>query len=186
MKKQTLVFLSICLFVTLSCSKQKLKNSINLNCEVTTLNQEIKRITEPNGDFEVQLPKNWKREFFISENESRLYFADTTKELNKTFIIDIGLYKKKKSIDDDFFQSKLKSLETEQPITSEKISFQEKNGYLFYFKSENLNLIKNSIEIYLQNRNKSFYKIIIDVYGNENIQERFCEALNMVEKSKLY
>ena len=182
MKKQILA-------IFIGCSDNTLKNTTDFDCQSSIKIDNLKNCKEPNGNYEINLPKNWKKEFFVSENESRLYFADTTKELNQTYIADIGLYYKKTEIDENFLQEKITSIQQDNYlnlISSEKIKFQEKQGYFFHTSQVLENSEKTSLEIYLQNRNKSFFLIKIDVYGNENKTERFCEALTIIEGSNFY
>lgn len=194
MKKQkTLSSLSILIIITFlclaSCKNKKLSNSVDFICRENTEFKNLKNTKEPNGNFEMMIPTNWKKEFFVSNRESRLYFADTTKELNQTYITDIGLYENKQVIDKNFLNKKLDSIKNEDHldlITSNKITFQEKPGYIFHTTQNSKNIEKNTFEIYLQNRNRSYYLIKVDIYGNENQATRFCEALTLIEKGKFY
>lgn len=185
LKHLPIFFFYIALLIFISCTNNSLSNSLKLNCESNTQQEKTKNCIEPNGNYEVNLPKDWKREFFISENESRLYYADTTRELNKTYISDVGLYQKKTEINQTFLDGKILEI-TKEPnthlISSKKILFQEKPGYIIRTSQVD----KNRLEIYLQNKNNSFYLIKIDAYGHENQSERFCEALTIIEKSKFY
>lgn len=189
MKKHYILYFIFISITFTSCSKNKLSDQINLNCNSKSISQEFKNCKEPNGHFEINLPKHFKREFFVSEHESRLYFADTTKELTATAITDVGIYFNKKNIDVAFFNEKLKTLKQEHPnqkIQAQKINFQNKTGFYFSFNAENENFQKNRIEIFLENKNNSYYLISIDTYGEQNTEERFCEALDIIEKSYFY
>ena len=67
----------------IGCTNKNTKNPFDTECKSLTFYDNLKTCKEPNGNFEIKLPENWKREFFVSENESRFYFADTTKELSQ-------------------------------------------------------------------------------------------------------
>jgi hypothetical protein len=183
-----LLAIAIFLCVT-SCKKENLSNSLSFICSGGLELNNFKNIKEPNGNFEIKIPANWKKEFFISERESRLYFADTTKELNQSYITDIGLYQNKKVINGLFFKEKLDSIKNESHLeltSSTKISFQEKPGYILHTTQNYKNTEKNTFEIYLQNKNRSYYLIKVDIYGKENQATRFCNALSLIEKGKFY
>lgn len=172
-----------------SCKNEKLSNSLNFNCSEVPLLKNLKNVSEPNGNFQIKIPSNWKKEFFISDKESRLYFADTTKELNQAYIADIGLFQIKKKIDKKFLQEKLDEIKGKNHLelkSSKKILFKEKPGYIFHITQNLQNIEKNTFEIYLQNKNRSYYLIKVDVYGTENQTTRFCEALALLEKGNYY
>ena len=190
--KQHTIFNILAIAILLSstnCKDKKLSDSSIFTCIEKTKLSNLKRTKEPNGNFEIKIPENWKKEFFISERESRLYFADTTQELNHSYITDIGLYQNKNVIDAVFFKNKLERIKNDTLLeltSSGKIIFQEKPGYIFYTTQKKQNTEKNTFEIYLQNRNRSYYLIKVDVFGNENKESRFCEALALIEKGNFY
>jgi hypothetical protein len=190
--KQHTLYNMLAIAIVLSftnCKDKKVSVSSIFNCIEETKLSNLKETKEPNGNFEIKIPENWKKEFFISERESRLYFADTTQELNHSYITDIGLYQNKKVIDSVFFKNKLERIKNDtllELINSGNMTFQEKPCYIFYTTQNKQNLEKSTFEIYLQNRNRSYYLIKVDVYGNENKESRFCEALDLIEKGNFY
>lgn len=192
MKRQvipSISFFFVCItFLSLNgCSKNKISDHLNFSCNTNYKFTNLKACLEPNENYKINLPNNWKREFFVSKNESRLYYADTTKELHKTYISDVGLYFKKTNINQDFLVGRISELEQDygmQVIDSRNIVFQKKKGLLIYVSKETPAI--NSIELYLQNKNNSYFLIKIDVYGNENQHERLCEALSIIEISEFY
>lgn len=194
MKKQSplyssILLLTITLMSLISCTNSNLKSSINLDCSSKYKFDNLKNCKEPNGNYAINLPNHYKREFYINESESRIYYADTTKELNQTFITDVGLYRSKKEIDKKFLNEMVTSIEQEENVeltSLSKIVFKEKNGYIFHITENNKSIEKNSIEVYLANRDRSYYFIKIDIYGNENQDERLCEALSIIEGSEFY
>lgn len=167
-----------------SCSDSSISKKLKIDCSDNYDFNQLKTTKDTRGNFEMKIPSNWKKEMFVNENETRLYFADTTRELNKTFIIDIGLYFSKVKIDTDFMNSKKIQIEEGQNIELEKLSkinYKDTDGYVVQTKSSELNLNKTGIEIYLNNKNDSYYILKIDAYGMENIESRICEALNLLE-----
>ena len=184
---QILTFVTVASLI--SCTNKNTKNPFDTECKNLKTYDNLKICKEPNGNFEIELPENWKREFFVSENESRFYFADTTKELSQAFISDIGLYQKRKEIDEKFKRDKIISIKNTDElnlISLKKITFQGKEGYIFHTESSITNIEKNTLEIYLQNRNKTFYLIKIDLFGLDNLPDRICNSLSIIESSKFF
>jgi len=172
-----------------SCKKKNFRDSLELDCSQEVRFSNLKTTLEPKGNFKINIPTHWKKEFFISEKESRLYFADTTKQLNESYIIDIALHQNKKILDSEFLNKKLDSIKTTKHlklINSKKIIFQEKPGYLFHTRRNNYGIDKNTFDIFLQNRDRSYYLIRIDMYGDSNQTTRLCEALALIEKGNFY
>tara|TARA_B100000809_G_scaffold264657_1_gene321076 strand:+ start:4723 stop:5136 length:414 start_codon:yes stop_codon:yes gene_type:complete len=131
----------------------------------------------------MKIPLSWKKEMFVNQNETRLYFADTTRQLNETFIIDIGLNFSKTKIDSTFIREIKKQIQENKNtklIKESKITLKEKPGFVIQTKIEELSIEKNCIEIYLNNKNDSYYILKIDAYGKENIESRFCEAIQLL------
>ncbi|MEI6865191.1 hypothetical protein [Flavicella sp.] len=45
----------------MGCKKEKLSNSLNLICSEVPLLNNLKNVTEPNGNFQIKIPNNWKK-----------------------------------------------------------------------------------------------------------------------------
>lgn len=178
-------FLSLFIFFStllMSCSSENIQNSLEIDCDTDYEFSELTTTKDTRGNFEMKIPKTWKKEMFVNQDETRLYFADTTRQLNETFIIDIGLYFSKTIIDDAFIKNVTKEIKQNNLVQKNAITYKEKSGYAIQFFSKELNLAKNSIEIYLNNKNDSYYLLKIDAYGDQNIENRFCEALQLLNK----
>ncbi len=93
------------------------------------------------------------------------------------------------NINKKILQEKLVEIKNENSLelkNSKKILFQEKPGYIFHTTQNHQSIEKNTFEIYLQNKNRSYYLIKVDVYGAENKTTRFCEALALLERGSYY
>jgi hypothetical protein len=190
--KQNLIALIATCFISLtfiSCNSNSLKKKIGFDCDSSSAFNNLIEIKDAKLTFETQIPSNWKRELFVDNYESRLYAADTTKELNNAYIFDLGHYSGELKIDKNFktkISNEINSLNNSK-ITEEK-TFIHKEKEVFYisYSSENANITLNNIQLYLKNKNNSFYKLKIDVYGKENIEQRFCNAIELFEHTILY
>ncbi len=166
-----------------SCAEKNINNLLDIHCDNNYEFRELKSTTDTRGNFEMKIPLSWKKEMFVNQNETRLYFADTTRQLNETFIIDIGLNFSKTKIDSTFIREIKKQIQENKNtklIKESKITLKEKPGFVIQTKIEELSIEKNCIEIYLNNKNDSYYILKIDAYGKENIESRFCEAIQLL------
>lgn len=171
-----------------SCSDKKISTLLQFNCEKNYEFSELQSTKDTRGNFEMKIPKSWKKELFVSQDVTRLYFADTTQQLNETYIIDIGLFFSATTIDSDFIKKTHNNIQQDKTLSlieESGITFHKKSGFAIRTKNNELNFENNCIEIYLNNKNNSYYIIKIDAYGNENIDERFCEALQLLDYADL-
>lgn len=185
--KNSLLFLIFSVSLT-SCSKDTISSNFNYNCNYNFEYPKLQTTKDTNGNFEIKIPFNWKKEFFMSDSETRLYFADTTRQLTEAFIIDIGLYNSPQKIEEEYLKEIKKEIRNSKnaKVTDKTITFQEKPGYILEIQLTEMNINKNSIHIYLQNKNNSYYFIKIDAYGTELINKRLCEALQILDKIEFY
>lgn len=191
LKQNLIALLSACLIslTLLSCNTNSLKRNIGFDCDATSDFSNLIEIKDAKLTFETKIPSNWKRELFVDNYESRLYAADTTKELNHAYIFDLGHYSGELIIDKNFktkISNEINSL-NKSKITEAKIfTYKEKEVFYISYNSENGNIASNNIQLYLKNKNNSYYKLKIDVYGKTNIEQRFCKAIELFEHTLLY
>ena len=85
MQKELLLLIVIVL--TTSCKKTVLDKEFS--CNSTTVNGVLERNEDVKKTFSIQIPMHWKTNLFFDELQSSIYFADTTKQLTETVILDI-------------------------------------------------------------------------------------------------
>ncbi len=182
-----IAFVAFALFLT-SCGKDTIAKSLGYICDNKNELKNLKTLTDVRNNFKIDIPENWKREFFVDNYESRLYCADTTKELNSTYTFDLGHYSGKLTIDEAFIK-KAKGIATKNKsaeiLNSKIITLNGKPGYCIVTKSTNASFAYQTLQAYFKNKNDSYYFFKLDVYGSENMDTRFCEALNLLENSKM-
>ena len=172
----------LCILLS-NCSKNDLQSKLNFQCNEKNKLEALKKLTDVKNTFSIEIPKNWKREFYVSSEVSRLYFADTTRALSDAFIFDIGYLQKIQSSDSSFLTEIKKELDTEQRIFLQSGSFlrDDEKSYFFLTSSDEFGLTAQNLWIYIP-RKTFFYHVKIDVYGNENMETRFCEALQFFNR----
>ena len=171
-----------------NCTDDSIATTLKINCADNYDFTELKSSKDTRGNFEMKIPSSWKKEFFVNPNETRLYFADTTRQLDETFIIDIGLYFSKTTIDSKFIAKQKEQIQQNKNIElikENQISFQDKEGFALQTTSTNWDLKRNSVKLFLNNTNNSYYIIKIDTYGNKNTEEKLCEALQLLNHAEL-
>lgn len=166
-----------------SCSKQDLQSKMSFQCASSKPLEKLKKLTDVKNTFSIKIPKNWKKELYVSSKESRIYFADTTKELEDAYIFDIGYLQEPQTIDSNFTSNFQKELIKKNQILDQSGKFfhAEKEGYFFLSSSKNFGMSAKNLHVYISG-NTFCYRIKIDVYGDQNIESRFCEALQFFDR----
>lgn len=180
-----IVLISTCMLF-ISCNNHSIKKKLDIECNESANFEKLIKVKDAKGTFESETPSNWKRELFINNNESRLYAADTTKNLNNAYIYDLGCYSGELIIDNSFedkIKNEISTTEDSEITRSKKINYLEKEAYYIHYKTTSTHISSKSIILYLKNKNNSFYKLKIDAYGEDNTNERFCEALDIFGKT---
>ncbi len=161
---------------------------MEFDCNANTSHYSKTLIKDPKKTFEIEIPTNWKREFFIDNGESRLYCADTTKELTKTYILDLGYYEGNIELTDVFVEKiKNRILQSSDAkiLKTSKFKSHNKEGIAILYNSSFLNFKSKTLQAYLKNNNESHYLLKIDTYGEEITDRRICEALSLFENALL-
>lgn len=179
----------ICLTCFLpACDSKSIEKELGYNCNLAKDFKNLTNIKDAKLTFEVKIPENWKRELFVNNIESRLYAADTTKELNNTYIYDFGYYSGELKTDEEFqlnLHKEINSFGKSTILKKKNFKVKNKDAYFVSYKTEKEHLNSNSILLFLRNKNNSFYKLKVDVYGQNNKEQRFCEALSLLETTTL-
>jgi hypothetical protein len=166
-----------------NCSKTDLPNKLSFTCDASKSLASLKKITDVKNTFTVKIPENWKRELYVSSIESRIYFADTTKELNNAFIFDIGYLQESQVIDSNFTSNYQKTLTKKNQILAQSGKFLHatKESYFFLSSSDSFGIKSQNLSIFIPG-STFYYRVKIDVYGDQNIESRFCEALQVFDR----
>jgi len=179
----------VCILIISSCTNNTIASTLGYSCVSEKGFTNLKSLTDVKNNFEIKIPEHWKKEFFVDNSESRLYCADTTKELNSTYIFDLGHYSGKLKIDTAFIKKAKKAISkngSELILKSKKITFQNKPGYCFVSKSTSEKFEYQTLHAYISNKNNTYYLLKIDVYGTTHIEERFCEALSLFKNTQMH
>ncbi|MGB2128737.1 MAG: hypothetical protein ACPHXR_04580 [Flavicella sp.] len=178
--------LNSCFFIISlnSCKDPSLAKEFEFSCNSTTNLQSLDKQVDTRKSFEITIPSFWKKEFYIDNTTSRFYCADTLKELQDTYLLDIAHYNEKLP-GASLLKNKAKTAVFKRPegkIVSEKeFLFKDKKTYYLYSTHAENEIETHRFELYMANKNNSFYRVTVDVFGNSQIEERVCEAMSLVD-----
>ncbi len=179
--KLNIAVISAC-FLMIACQETS-ELSKDFGC-VGDLNN-IEEVADFENKFSMPIPKNWKVNLYYDNAQSSIYFADTTKQLTETTIVDVTFIKTRTTFDEDF----LKKVEINYTTTGLK---EEKNksfilgGYPSYYTIAKG--VRNSFPYSICNvfvNTKGDGKFIhakLEVYGDSLVEQRLCKGINLVEK----
>lgn len=172
--------ISILLSTLISCQKDDLASTFD--CKGTTNFSKTKEFTDVLKHFKINIPSNWNTELYYDEFQSELYSADTTKQLSKTYIVDITWHQGEVVFNDDFEQEitqKLKSKEQLQVIKSGYIKFKKLPSYYNLSQGKSLNHKYHFFQIFIKSKVDEYYTLTAKIYGDEFVNERICASISL-------
>jgi len=181
MKKLALVVIIIISII--SCQRDDLKNEFN--CKTSTNNSELKEYRDILKKFKIKLPSNWKTSLYYDEYQSKVYSADTTKNLTDTYILDIAWHQGELILNDDFAQRVKDTLaiKEQMSVVKSKFSkFQDKPCYWTLSKGKTAKYAYNNLQVYVKTEVDEYFTFTTKVYGDKNVDERICEAIQLSNK----
>lgn len=169
-----------------SCEKSKLEKEFS--CSSINFNGDFEQNTDIRKTFSIQVPTHWKMNFFYNDLQSSIYFADTTKQLTETVLIDITQIKSDYKFDTDFEKmiSENDSVQQLINIKKKRFTFLENNAYFSISKGKKGNFSYQIVNIFINKNQINSYHIKTEVYGDLLINERLCKAINLIETLELY
>lgn len=184
MKKVLILLLTIALAFNISCEKSEIEQSFQCNSDVNFSN--TKTYEDVLKHFKIDIPKKWKTNLYYDEYQSELHSADTTKQLSKTYIIDVAWHQGELNFNDDFekkINDKL-SKEKLKAINSGYGNFKDLPMYFNYAKGVNLKFDYHLVQIYVLYKPDEYYLFSTKFYGDKYINERICESFSLFENIK--
>ncbi len=171
------------------CQQPSLQKALFGSCKSTQQEQAQKNIKDLHQRFEISIPSDWKKEFFIDSSSTRFYCADTTKDLTDTYIVEIGHYLKNTTLD-TLFVKKIEDevLQKEKGVVlqSKRVRLGDKKGYSIHSKYRRLGFEFQAVQSYFPNTNGSLYILKVEAYGTEKTEARLCEGMALLDKALLH
>ena len=181
MIKNIFIFI-VALVSFLSCSNQS-ELSKKYACNVSEI-ENSKTILDFNKNFKLTISSNWKTTLYFSEFESEVFTADTLKQLTESFILGTSFNLGTLNFNDDF-QKKTDSILASnnlQLINSGKELFKSKPAYWYVAKGKKNGFMYHQFNLITKQSENTYFNAYSEIYGEENITERICETISILEK----
>ncbi|MCK0131177.1 hypothetical protein MWU59_06625 [Flavobacteriaceae bacterium F08102] len=177
--------LLLLIIVTLvSCEKNELREEFNCN---TYGFANLKKHTDFLKHFKIQLPSDWKTNFYYDEYSSAIYSADTTKELTETFILNASWKQGELYLTDDFVK-RIDTLNSQDSLKTTRSTFtkiKNKLSYLNLSEGKSNGYPFQHLQIYIKLGVDDYLMLSSQIYGVENVQERLCKSIDLFNRIEL-
>ncbi len=166
----------------ISCTENSELNSI-FNCNVNSF-EETKKVTDFKKNFSLDIATTWKTALYFDEFQSEIFTADTVKQLSDTFILDASFNFGKLEFNADFHKKtdSLLARNNFLKINEGTISFQSKPAYWYLLKGTKKGFTYHQLNLLVIISNTTYFKAYTDIYGDENINDRICSSISILEK----
>ncbi len=167
------------LITTVSCT-EKTALETTFNCSNSVSFSGTKKVKDVKKNFTIVVPTNWKTQLYYDEFQSDIFTADTTKELSGTYILDTSWKLGELKLDTAFESKMLSSID--MTIVSSKFEdIQGKPAFWYVLKGKNKGFDYQILQIYIKTSVDTYLEIKTEVYGNENIEKRLCESIQIIK-----
>lgn len=182
MKKITFILF---ILIGVSCQQKSFLNT-EFSCTSNTIHN-LEEIMDVKKIFSVQFPENWKTNLYYDDMQSSIYTADTTKQLTETTLLDVTYIKKSIALNDIF---KLKNEQENLAngfiqVQSKDITLFNKPAYYAISKGERRGFSYQVCNLFIKINEENFIHTKAEVYGDLLVNERLCNAINLIEKIKI-
>lgn len=178
--KKLLLFLIIILTM-ISCSNQS-ELSKKFNCGDSS-SENTSSVADFKKNFRLKLPTFWKKDLYYNNFQSELFVADTTKQLTETFIIATSFNLGALNFDEVFYQKNDSILKASdlQKLDSGSITFQSKPAYWYVAKGSKNKFKYQTFNLTVKLSENTYFNAYSEIYGEENIEERICKSIAIIE-----
>ncbi|MDB0615710.1 hypothetical protein PL372_09145 [Tenacibaculum dicentrarchi] len=137
--------------------------------------------------FTTYFPENWKVNLYYDTKKTSIYAADTTVNLTKTTLIDVTLVHNTVYIDKTFAQ-KITADNKKMGLTELKtkhLQLFKKPSYYSYAQGKKGKYSYHILNTFTKINTDNFLHVKTEVYGDSLVTERFCKAIELIEKINL-
>ena len=185
--KYIFVFLMMITFLS-SCNSQKSEFATLFNCNQEIYNSELKTLTDIHKNYSISIPNHWKISYYYDESQSDIYVADTLKPLTSTYILNFSNKKGLLLLNEDFKKKIHDELSTNglKIIRDKKLAKTENFDYYVYSKGIRNQFPYYQIQLYKAVNKQSFFDVKIEIYGDQQLENRICEAIHFIELLQIH
>ena len=179
MKKVSVILILIVALI--SCEKESILDS-TFNCDSKRI-YNSKRVSDFKKNFSIVIPTSYKTDLYYNSFQSEIFTADTTKQLSNSFILKVSNNSGELIYNDKFFK-KIDSVSkniNQKLVISQIEPFKDNEMYWNVFKSVKQGFTYHQFNSYIKTSNNSYINSSIEIYGDININERLCEAVNLLK-----
>ena len=181
MKKITILLLLISLA---GCSEKS-----NLQEEFICATKKFsntEEVSDFKNKFSITYPKKWKTQLYFDSIQTQIITADTTRNFTDTYTINIEYNSGDLELNEKFRTGILTELsEAEQQVLKSKTTtFKGKPCFWTISKGKKATYDYFYFELFMKQNKLNYFKITSEVYGNTNIDTRFCESIAIIETLK--
>ena len=164
-----------------SCAKQT-PLAQKFNCNLS-LGDEFHEIYDFNKNFKLSTPTTWKTNLYYNKSESQIFAADTVKQLTKSYILGTSFYFGNINFNEDYSKRIDSVLIANNlvKIDSGNHSFQSKKTYWYLVKGSKNGFVYHQFNLTVKLSENSYFNAYSEVFGEENINERICESISIIE-----
>jgi len=174
--------LVIVFLLIISCSKQS-DLSKKFDCKEVAY-QNTQTVKDFKNNFKLVIPSSWKTNLYYNEFQSEVYSADTTKQLTETFILGAS-FNYGKAIFDTSFYKKTDSILAINDLTiidSGNEKFKSKPTYWYLSKGLKNGYTYHQFNLTSIQSENTYFNAYAEIYGDNNLNERICETISILEK----
>ncbi len=172
----------VLLAVVSACKPSSELDSI-FSCQSSTISlSSLETITDYQNNFSVEIPKNWKTQFYFNDIQSEIISADTIKDLSDSYIMDFSMVSAPITID-TVLRSRIekKGLENHLNVVKNKFyTYKGKKGISFLSKKVKQDPSLYLFQSYLKVSDSKYLYTKIEFYGDTNVNTRLCEAISIM------
>jgi len=178
--KKLLSFL-ILVTILIACSNQS-ELSKKFKCENTNL-EDAPSASDFNKNFRLNIATSWKKDLYYNNYQSELFAADTTKQLTETFILGTSFNLGELNFDKTFYQKSDSILKASnlQKLDFGNITFQSKPAFWYVAKGSKNNFKYQTFNLSVKLSENTYFNAFSEIYGEENIEERICKSIAIIE-----
>ena len=179
MKYLLQIVFSILIFT--SCSKQ---SELRKNFDCRNINTEQKSAQyDFHKNFKLNIPISWRTALYYDNSQSEIFSADTVKELTETYILDVSHNLGNIEFNDTYFVKNDSILNTNnlKIIKSNNNLFQEKPSFWYVAKGTKKGYVYHQFNLTVLLGEQSYFNSFVEVYGEEAVDERLCDAISIIE-----
>ncbi|WP_196886419.1 hypothetical protein [Aureivirga sp. CE67] len=178
------------LFICYSCSdKNQTYLNKDLSCSDSEYNEkDLEEVMDIHKNFILKSPKTWKTNLYYNDYESEIFTADTTKDLTKTFIYDVSMINGDLKMDKDSESLVINNYlqqENLKLVSNGNGKFLDRDSFWFLAEGTKRNYKFSNYILFVRNSEKKYLKVNAELFGEDNIDERICNIVELTNKIKI-